>query len=200
MSEQVDGRRRRYEHRRGEILDAATAHVLEHGVRELSLRKVSQTVGISHATLLHHFRTRDELVAEVVDQVVARALAVPSLDEADPDPLRTLWDRATADGGSPYVRLFLELAGMSMFGTSPVHEALVRSMRARTAALADGLVRAGCPPREAETHATWILGALRGLISDRFVTGDTARVDSAFKELHAAVARRAAQWRSTQNS
>lgn len=194
MAHDGDGCARRFEHRRGEILDAATAHVLEHGVGELSLRKVAQTAGISHATLLHHFRTRDELLAEVVDAVVARALAVPDLDEDDPDPLTTLWQRATSRGGSRYVRLFLELAGMSMFTRTPVHAALSRSMRDRCDRLAEGMVRAGCPPQEALPLATMTLSALRGLLEDLFVTEDHERVERAFAALHAMLEARAASW------
>lgn len=115
MTEHTDGRRRRYENRRAEIIEAATAHVLEHGITGLTLRKVALAAGISHPTLLHHVSTRDELIAEVVDAAVARALILPDLPAADADPLRTMWQRATSPQGEPYIRLFLELTGVSMY-------------------------------------------------------------------------------------
>lgn len=55
MAERVDGRRLRYQHRRGELLEAVGEYVLENGVASLSLRRVGEAVGVSHVTLQHHF-------------------------------------------------------------------------------------------------------------------------------------------------
>lgn len=195
MTEHTDGRRRRFEHRRGEIVSAATAHVLEHGVGSLSLRSLAQSVGISHATLLHHFSSRETLVAEVVDAAIAGALNQPDLESSPGrDPLRVLWDRGRSASGEPYVRLFIELTGISMYSDSVVREAVARSMGERARALAAGIEREGCSAEEAGAMATWVLSALRGLMAERIATGDREHADAAFEDLRRTVMARAATW------
>jgi AcrR family transcriptional regulator len=190
----VDGRKLRFEHRRGEVLRAATEHALDHGLAGLSLRKVAQTVGVSHATLVHHFSTKDELVAEIVDLVLARALALPDLADDDPEPLETIWRRATSDEGRRYVRLFTAITGHAMHGNPALRDAVARSMQERTALLSAGLARHGCPEAEATGLATSLLATLRGLLVDLLATDDEKRVRAAFDDLAAELGRRSARW------
>ena len=194
MNEHVDGRKLRFEHRRGEILRAATEHALDHGLAGLSLRKVAQTVGVSHATLVHHFSTKDELVAEIVDLVLARSLALPDLADDDPAPLETIWRRATSDDGRRHVRLFTAITGHAMHDNPTLRDAVARSMKQRTSLLAAGLVRHGCPEAEATVLATSLLSTLRGLLADLLITGDDQRVREAFDDLAAELGRRSERW------
>lgn len=194
MNVHVDGRRLRFEHRRGEVLRAATEHALDHGLADLSLRKVAQTVGVSHATLVHHFTTKDDLVAEIVDLVLARSFTLPDLADDDPAPLETIWRRATSDEGRRHVRLFVAVTGHAMHGNPALRDAVARSVRERTALLAAGLVRHGCPEDEASALATSLLATLRGLLTDLLVTDDDERVRAAFRDLDAELATRSARW------
>lgn len=192
----VDGRKLRFEHRRGEVLRAATEHALDHGLAGLSLRKVAQTVGVSHATLVHHFSTKDELVAEIVDMVLAQSLALPDLADDDPEPLETIWRRATSDEGRRYVRLFTAITGHAMHDNPMLRDAVARSVQQRTTLLAAGLVRHGCPEREATPLATSLLSTLRGLLADLLVTDDEKRVRAAFDDLAGELGRRSAHWQA----
>ncbi|WP_432482407.1 TetR/AcrR family transcriptional regulator [Kineococcus esterisolvens] len=185
--ERVDGRRLRYQHRREELLQAATEHVLQHGLDRLSLRRVAESAGVGHAALLHHFGTRERLVAEIVERVLDRAFTAPELLDGAPagepegGPLRALWRHATTGRGEQYVRLFLAVTGDALHDEA-LAGAVRRSVRQRTGMLEAGLVREGCPPQEAGALATLVLGTMRGLVLDRFVTGDAARVEAAFEE------------------
>jgi AcrR family transcriptional regulator len=194
VNEHVDGRKLRFEHRRDEVLRAATEHALDHGLADLSLRKVAQTVGVSHATLVHHFTTKDDLVAEIVDLVLARSLAMPDLADDDPAPLEAIWQAGTSDEGRRYVRLFIAITGHAMHGNPALRDAVTRSMRQRTALLAAGLVRHGCPEAEATPLATSLLSTLRGLLTDLLLTGEEERVRAAFEDLLAELERRGARW------
>jgi len=187
----VDGRRLRYAHRRGELLRAATEHVLEHGLDDLTLRGLADGVGVSHATLVHHFATRDGLIAEIVERVLAETFSSPDLVAGAEDPLRALWARATAPEGRRHVRLFVAITGRSMHGDPPFADAVARSLRDRTAIVAGALEAAGRPPTEASAAATVILGVMRGLMVDLLLTGDSARVDAAFAAFVAGQARAA---------
>ena len=196
VNQHVDGRTLRFEHRRGEVLRAATEHALDHGLADLSLRKVAQTVGVSHATLVHHFGTKDDLVVEIVDLVLTSSLALPDLADDDPAPLETIWRRGTSPDGRRYVRLFTAITGHAMYGNPALREAVARSVRQRTALLAAGLVRHGCPEAEAFAVATSLLSTLRGLLADLLVTDDEERVREAFRDLDAELARRVEGWRA----
>ncbi|MGO1506399.1 MAG: TetR/AcrR family transcriptional regulator [Brachybacterium sp.] len=177
------------------MIAAATEHILEHGVGSLSLRTLAQSVGISHATLLHHFANRETLVAEVVDATIAGALSQPDLAEGtEHGPLRALWTRAGSAHGRRYIRLFIELTGISMFSDAAVREAVSRSMGERHRALAAGLERECCPTEESAPMATWMLSAFRGLMAELIITGDQERSDAAFEDLHRTVMARAAGW------
>ncbi|MFC7344394.1 TetR/AcrR family transcriptional regulator [Saccharopolyspora griseoalba] len=195
MEERVDGRKLRFQHRRGEVLAAATEHALDQGLDGLSLRKVAQSVGVSHATLVHHFASRDRLVAEIVERVLAETLAVPDLPRDEPDPLRAIWRRATGESGRRHVRLFVAITGQAMYGDAAIGEAVAASMRQRTELIAAGLVEHGCPESEALPVATSLMACLRGLFVDLLTCGDEQRVHAAFEDAVSELENRVARWR-----
>lgn len=186
-----DGRSRRFAHRRGEVLRAATDHVIEHGLADLSLRRLGEKVGVSHAALLHHFGSKEQLVAQIVDEILGAALASPDIADDDPDPLRTLWRLATAPRGVALSTTFLEITASAAHGAEALRTAVSGSITERERLLRDGLIRSGCAAGEAEALATLALAAMRGLVTDLIATGDRDRVERGFELLHAIVAERA---------
>ena len=56
---------------RAAILEAAAATVQEHGVRRTTMAKVAVAGGIAKATLYNHFRTKEDVLAALVDGQVA---------------------------------------------------------------------------------------------------------------------------------
>ena len=97
MDERIDGRRLRYQHRRGDLLEAIAEYVLDNGVASLSLRRVGEAVGVSHVTIQHHFGSKDELVTEIVEHLLERTFA-PRGDYAGVDSagtMRALWSNWT---------------------------------------------------------------------------------------------------------
>lgn len=196
MTDRPDGRRTRHEHRRGEILAAVTQYALEHGVADLTLRKVAAVVGVSHATLVHHFETRDALISEIVDEVLTRAL-LPSPEKIQAGyDIRAAWEYLRTGEGLRWARLFLSLVGLSLYGDPPFADALRRSLERRLAAIQAGLLLLGCPPQEAPAAATTVLSRLRGLALDLIMTGDGERADAAFALFLEEAAARRASWAS----
>lgn len=178
----MDGRRLRYQHRRGDLLEAIAEYVLDNGVANLSMRRVADAVGVSHVTLRHHFGSKDELVAEIVEHLLERTLA-PRGDYADVNsesPLRALWAGWTSAEGERDIRLFIEVLGQSLFDDS-YRPAVQHSIEHRLDLIAANLRRLGCPEEEARTFATLLLAVLRGLIMDLLVTGERERIDIAFE-------------------
>ncbi|MER6993111.1 TetR/AcrR family transcriptional regulator [Saccharopolyspora hirsuta] len=193
MTERVDGRKLRYVHRRGEMLRAATEHALDHGLEDLTLRKVAQAVGVSHATLVHHFTTKEQLITEIVEGVLAETLAVPDLPLDHPDPLREVWRRATGAEGRRHIKLFAAIIAQAVYGDPVLRKAVASSMRQRTQLIADGLVLRGCPRTSAQPIATSVLATVRGLLVDLITTGDEERVNAAFEDAVTELERRLAE-------
>ena len=57
--------------RQKQILVEARNLLIEEGYHNFSIRKVAKRVGISAGNLQHHFATRDELVAAMLDHVIS---------------------------------------------------------------------------------------------------------------------------------
>src|SRR6187455_592631 len=65
-------RRRTAEQARDEILDAAEKRLRERGPDAIRLQEIAGDVGISHPAVLHHFGSREGLVAAVTERVMGK--------------------------------------------------------------------------------------------------------------------------------
>src|SRR3954469_8799172 len=101
--------------RREQILAAAHQVALQRGIDGLTVRAVAARARLSHGLVLFHFKRKDQLVAAVLDRVLAATLPVLPAEEtaSEDDPRERLWaalrreaDRLIRD--SRQVRLFLE--------------------------------------------------------------------------------------------
>jgi len=61
--------------RREEVLEAGLELVAEHGVAGASLRRLARKLGMSQPSLYHYFRSKDDLIAQIVEYSTARMLA-----------------------------------------------------------------------------------------------------------------------------
>lgn len=62
--------------RKAEIVRAASASFAEHGFERASLRDIASRAGLTHAALLRHFATKDELLLEALRQRDADDIAL----------------------------------------------------------------------------------------------------------------------------
>jgi AcrR family transcriptional regulator len=204
MTDRIDGRRMRYSHRRGELLEAAGEYVSEYGVASLSLRRVAAAVGVSHVTLQHHFGTKEQLVGEIVEHLLERTF-VPreAYPGGTPDQSmdlsarwRTVWAHLSSASGQRDLRLFVEVLGQSQFGGAGYAPAVKRASSHRRELLMTNMVTLGCPEEDASTYATLAQAMLRGLAIDLLATGDRERVDAAFERALEVIVRVADAWQS----
>lgn len=195
--ERVDGRTLRYQHRRGEILDAVLEHLLEHGIHDTSIRKLAAAVGISHVTLRHHFGTRDELLVEVGRLIRAREPVPESVGDHPDAPeeiIRELWAWWTAPENLRYLRLMYEAYGLAL-QKPDLFQGVLQSTDplwlddARRLALS-----AGCPEDEVEAFATLLVAQLRGLLLDILTSGDEERVGTGLDLLIRSLAAERLAW------
>lgn len=76
---------------RAKILDAAEALFARRGFSGVGLAEVAERVGLSKSTLFHHFASKAQLYAAVIERIVAR--------------IEDRLLRSLADGGTPAARL-----------------------------------------------------------------------------------------------
>lgn len=183
----VDGRRVRYQHRKAELLDAATEYVLANGLRNLSLRPIAQALGITHASLLRHFSSKDDLVMAVLDRI--RTDLTERLDSDDDvrtastvvERIRAVWRRLCEPKEQRQFLLLFELVGQ--YGRSPSDQLnLARSVVQDWIDLTiTDLIAEGWSPHDATAAATLLLAEIRGLQLDLLLTADRQRVDHALE-------------------
>jgi AcrR family transcriptional regulator len=56
--------------KRDQLLDAAAAVVSQHGVQQLTIDAVAMAANVTKAGLIYHFKTRDDLLAALVERMV----------------------------------------------------------------------------------------------------------------------------------
>lgn len=66
------GQRRRGVERRQEILDRAIEVFRQRGADGTSLRRIAESIGVSHAALLHYFDSREQLLVAVYAHAAAK--------------------------------------------------------------------------------------------------------------------------------
>jgi AcrR family transcriptional regulator len=185
----IDRRSLRYAGRREQLLRAATDWVLEHGLEDLAIRPLAAGLGISHRTLLHHFSSKDRLIAEVLREVRRRneeflAETAWRLRDQDPDTIvQATWEHFVSTGRRAHWRLFFEVYGLALTHPEryePFFDGLVTGWVDQTEEL---LLQAGVPAARATRLATLIVATVRGLILDLLVTDDEDRVHLALAEL-----------------
>ena len=190
MSERVDGRSLRYRHRRPELLEAATDYALDHGVTNLAMRPLAEAIGVSHATLLHHFGTRENLIAEILENV-RQSTPLPPADE---DALTALWAHWTSPEGRRQFRLLFETYGQALMAPDRHQRMLEHVVADWLDVIAGYLDGAGCPAGERDGLATFILAQVRGLQLDLLTTDDRGRAEAAFAVLRDTLEQRRATW------
>jgi len=111
----MPGQKAPEEHRRRDILGAAYAVAVRHGIEALTVRAVAARAAVSHGTVLFHFKRRDQLVSALLDNVLAATtvLHIPGDVERLTRPATRLRALLRAEmerlSGDPrYFRLFLE--------------------------------------------------------------------------------------------
>lgn len=177
--------------RRRQLAEAATDHVLEHGLIGLSLRPLAAALGTSDRMLLYHFSGKDDLVATVLHTSNERSVElVRSLPVAASvrDAVVALWAASTQGQLERCQRLYVEAAALGLFGQEPYASVVGESNRAWLRAVADLLVAAGCPPGLAPRAANLIDAAMMGLQLDLPLDRGTAALDRSVADLADAVA------------
>lgn len=154
---------------RAKILEATFRRLAREGYAALSLREIAGDAGVNHALINYHFRTKDQLVIEVLDAANQRLLARQRQMYGGPGGFAEKWRQARAfyegDLASGFVRMQSELWAASLSNPGLREKFLPRLLAWRRVvreAVGEALasLEAGGvalpPPFGADVLATWI--------------------------------------------
>ena len=151
------------------ILEAAFRRLATEGYAALSVREIAKDAGVNHALINYHFRTKDQLVIDVLDAANQRLLARQTAMYSGPTGFADKWAEARrfyeSDLASGFVRVQAELWAASLANAELREKFLPRllawkrlvleAVRDALAALQEGGVTLP-PPITAEVVACWI--------------------------------------------
>ncbi|KWR89057.1 TetR/AcrR family transcriptional regulator [Cupriavidus sp. IDO] len=169
-----------------QLLDAATAHVLENGLGDLSLRNVADALGTSHRMLIYYFGSADGFWQALLfrvrhaEQQAREQLHVDGLSaEAT---MVAAWDRYSAPSYLPMMQLLFEIYGRAIRDRERFSGFLDDVIGSWTSVIAERLqqgmnVSAG----EARLFARVEVATMRGLLLDLITTGDRNGTTAALK-------------------
>ncbi len=181
-----DGRSTRHQPRRESLMNSAVDYVLSEGLSDLSIRPMAEALGISHRTLLHHFGSKEQLIATVLDEWRQRELQrlqAFTLDVTnDPfDILSKAWAHVTQPERHRQWRAFFEIYGIALNHPEEYRPFLQGIIELWQPRFENALKNWGMAADEAQDHATLMQATLRGLMLDLLTSGDEARVSRAFE-------------------
>ena len=158
--------KRAYPSARAKILEAAEAVIRRDGIKRLSVDTVVAEAGISKGGFFYHFKTKDELLAALLQSVTEEmTVEVTALVEADPEPrgriLRSIIRAAFDFDADPARRdrfVTLTLAVLTVSIESPTLLAEVRrgNDEQLTASASDGLSLAHALLLNTAVEGFWI--------------------------------------------
>ncbi|HEY3866864.1 MAG TPA: TetR/AcrR family transcriptional regulator [Actinocrinis sp.] len=184
----------RGEARRRELLDRVTDDLADNGLVDFSLRRAARAAGTTHKVLLYHFESAEDLLRQavfklrerrIVDAVAASAALPEGATLAD--RLRALWPVLLNE--EPNLRRVLDQAmGLTMYDPHRYGE-LGREASLQYLPALVAICPACWTERRKLAVSHMILATLRGLLTERLTTGQTAGIAEGFDSLVRALER-----------
>ncbi|GAA4560701.1 TetR/AcrR family transcriptional regulator [Pseudonocardia xishanensis] len=187
------------ESERERLLGLVAGYVLEHGIADLTLRKLGAAIGTNNRMLLYYFSSKEQLIEQALMAASTRfpvfAAAMTGLDGTGPlaERLDRCWAGIAAAENHPFHRLFFEVYGVALHQPGRFDGFLSRVGHDWTNLVAGQLRREGVPDPEAARLGREIVALWRGLQFDLLSTGDAAEVAAAHAAAAAALADRCAR-------
>lgn len=165
------------------MLNRALAYFLKHGVANLSLRPLAAALRTSARMLVHHFGSKEELIAAVMERVreqLQTSFAALTRDLADAPPAEVMlafWRSITSRAQLPYLRLMLEVQMLAIQNPARYRRYLVETSSSWLR-LIEPALPAG-PGRRA--RATLYAAVIDGLLLELLATDDSRRTSRALQ-------------------
>jgi AcrR family transcriptional regulator len=176
--------------RRDDLLRRVVKAAANGGLARRSLRDLAEQVGTSHRMLIHHFGSRDGLMAAVVESVERdQNQGLGELPDDAAEAIRATWRRTSVPSLWPIERLFFECYARGAQGEPPF-DRLVPALVEQT--LEAVSIRADVADDEGRAGARLGLAVIRGLLLDLVATGNRRETDRALELYASMVADRSA--------
>lgn len=198
MAQTGDGRTKRWSNRRTELLHGVMDCLCRNGLADLSVRRIAREIGVSAPTLLHHFTSKEQLLAEALAALQRAEIATLTQAFAGKniaDGLSSLWQTHVNHGNRDWLRASSEFQAIALRdpGRFPSYHQNVT--RPWVEVLHKALQRSGCPEDQRIAMATLLAGAYRGLLVDLLATGEMRRIGRGFDALLTMVGDLETHWR-----
>ncbi len=174
--------------RRQELLDRIVDHLAEHGLAQTTLRPLAASLGVSINRLVHHFGTKEELLATALRRGVERQNEIedawierdPSISMAD--IYRKWWKWMNAKPQNlALVRLGYEAAALNTTVTGLPGDLRADQLAVWRHFVEEKLHREGLPMPLAQSEASIQKAIFTGLIIDLVASGDRKRLGAALE-------------------
>jgi AcrR family transcriptional regulator len=166
-----------------QILSAAIDYVSHKGVSGLSLRPLASAIGTSARMLIFHFKSKEQLLEELLTEVQTRQrrllerLSAPHGPNAA-SPMRHLWDQMTKPQNLPALRLLYEAHFIAMQDQKHFGGYLSNTSSEWLLLIIERLP----PPLQSRPMATLCAAVFDGLVIELLSTGDARRTGKALEE------------------
>lgn len=178
--------------RRTALLDRVVTYLGQHGLVDVSFRPMAKALGVSVNALVHHFGTKEDLLAAAlrrsgqIQQDIERRWRRRRPSMTQVDLLRAWWKWTTATPENlAIVRLGIEAVALEhgLDGVPRRHRG--QQIEFWRLNVERGLLAEGVPPDVASVEATLAKATFTGLVVDLIASGQKARLTRAL-EVHLA--------------
>jgi AcrR family transcriptional regulator len=172
-----------------ELLDEVVRHLAQHGLSDLSLRDIAAGLGTNASRLVHHFGTKEQLLAAALDranemQELVGAKWLARDPGITPGPWLTKWWRwmLASPDNLALARLGYEAAALDAVRTGVPSDVRANQVGIWRHYLEDRFMVAGLSADDARIEAVLLKALFTGLVIDLLATGDRRRLTHALQE------------------
>lgn len=172
-----------------ELLDRVVEYLAANGLGAASLRPIAQALDVSLNRLVHHFGTKQELVAAALDRVIEIQVELeqswvakrPSMSQLELHRRWWRWINASP-ANMAVTRLGYEAATLDATASGLPGAVRAAQVGVWREGIEQRLLAAGLPAEVAHTEASLIKATFTGLVTDLIATGDRRRLTLALEE------------------
>jgi len=166
--------------RKKQLLEAALAYALAHGIAKLSLRPLAAELGTSPRMLMFYFKSKEGLLRELLAELHARLLVsfrkMASVEPRRPEPLlKRFWRWGSSEKNFPLLRLLYEAQVVAAQNPAEFGSYVKDASAAWQAATLEFL----SPSLRSESMATLCVAVFDGLFLELMSTGERDRLTRA---------------------
>lgn len=168
--------------KRAELLSRVVDYISEHGLDDLTLRPMAAELNTSSRMLIYYFGSRENLIVQAMtSQRPSFEQMFAGIAEADQLERRLieLWGSMTKGPDMKSSRILMQVIGISSIKSGVLANFARASINALNSTLAEAMSRCGMEPSTAVVQATSLGAGFRGLLLDRFITGEISRTEKA---------------------